>query len=187
MSAGNLHPVELYVVGGDLGVRHYDPLRHTLTTLRSGDGPPVAIVLTGIPWRTAWKYGERGWRHLWWDSGAIAANMLALDPTAVARLDFDDAAVARLLGLDGTSEFPLAVVQLGDTALEVPPDVPALDVDAAPMSRHPIEFPLVTEIQRATTEVGGSPRAQAGETRQPRSGAHRGADPAAGVDAAVPP
>src|SRR5205823_11339506 len=88
MSAGNLHPVEAYVVGGDLSVRHYHPLRHALTTLRSGaggDASPVAIVLTGIPWRTSWKYGERGWRHLWWDSGAVAANLLALSPEAGVR------------------------------------------------------------------------------------------------------
>src|SRR5207237_1372600 len=34
MSAGNLHPLEAYVVGGDLSVRHYHPLRHALTTPR---------------------------------------------------------------------------------------------------------------------------------------------------------
>ena len=52
MSAGNLHPVELYVVGHDLSVRHYAPLEHGLTTLRPGSREAAAIVLTGIPWRT---------------------------------------------------------------------------------------------------------------------------------------
>ncbi|MCU1450827.1 MAG: hypothetical protein JWP02_2997, partial [Acidimicrobiales bacterium] len=167
MSAGNLHPVELYVVDAGLGVRHYDPLHHALTTIRGGGGagPPVAVVLTGIPWRTSWKYGERGWRHLYWDSGAVAANMLAVDTEARTVLDFDDAALSRLLGLDGTSEFPLAVVQLGDAALDVPDDVPTLDLETAPLSRAPIEFPLITEIQRATTPFSGRLHAYRGVKR----------------------
>jgi hypothetical protein len=59
MSAGNLHPVEVYVVGDD--VHHYHPLVHGLVPLRRG-----------VQFRTCWKYGERGWRHLWWD--AVAAS-----------------------------------------------------------------------------------------------------------------
>ena len=39
---------------------------------------PAVLGLTGIPWRTAWKYSERGYRHLFWDSGMIVANLLAL-------------------------------------------------------------------------------------------------------------
>jgi hypothetical protein len=157
MSAGNLHPVEVYVVGNDLSVRHYHPLLHGLTTLRPGGGDrPAALVLTGIPWRTCWKYGERGWRHLYWDAGTMAANVLAVAPGASASLDFDDAGLSRLLGLDGVGEFPLAVVTLADGDLPiVPADVPALDVDAAPVAPRPIEFPLVTEIQRATVEARG--------------------------------
>ena len=155
MSAGNLHPVELYVVGADLSVRHYQPFEHGLTTLRPGGGPPVAIVITGIPWRTGWKYGERGWRHLYWDAGAIAANLLAVGPDARALVDFDDDALCRLLGLDGASEFPLAVITLGAAELDVPGDLPRLDVEVAPISPRPLEFPLVTEIQRATSEVFG--------------------------------
>ncbi len=96
MSAGNLHPVEIYVICGDLvgvpaGVHHFAPLEFGLTELRRGDfrdalaaaaadpqvaDAPVTLVVTGIPWRTAWKYGERGsdtstgtrvrcWRTCW--------------------------------------------------------------------------------------------------------------------------
>ena len=158
MSAGNLHPVEAYVVGDDLSVRHYHPLRHALTTLRPGGGAPTAIVLTGIPWRTAWKYGERGWRHLWWDAGAAAANLLALaadDNDVRITLAFDDAAVGRLVGADGVGEFPLALVQLGGAAPEVPADLEALAITAPALSRAPIAFPLVTEIQQATAQAAG--------------------------------
>ena len=154
MSAGNLHPVEAYVVGDDLSVRHYHPLEHGLTTLRPGSGGAVvAVVLTGFPWRTSWKYGERGWRHLWWDSGAVAANLLALSDEATVTLDFDDDAVNRLVGVDGVSEFALAVVEL--VRLDVPRDLKPLHVSAPALSRAPIEFPLITEIQQATREVFG--------------------------------
>jgi hypothetical protein len=94
MSAGNLHPVELYVVCGELpgipaGVYHFAPAEFGLTMLRRGDfrpalvgaagetsvaSSPATLVLTGLPWRAGWKYGERGYRHLYWDAGAVLAN-----------------------------------------------------------------------------------------------------------------
>src|SRR5206468_3693723 len=43
---------------------------------------PITMVLTGIPWRTTWKYTERGYRHLFWDAGMILANLLALASAA---------------------------------------------------------------------------------------------------------
>jgi len=49
--------------------------------LRRGAGYRLALlclVVTGIPWRTTWQYGQRGWRHLFWDAGAIVANLLAV-------------------------------------------------------------------------------------------------------------
>ncbi|MEA2589613.1 MAG: hypothetical protein QOH66_2540, partial [Actinomycetota bacterium] len=122
-SAGGLYPVEVYAVTGDLpgvgpGLYHYHPRRRALVALRAGDHrgslveatasepavpeAPLTLVLTGIPWRTAWKYGARGFRHLYWDAGMIVANLQALAaasglPARVV-MGFDDAAVERLLG-----------------------------------------------------------------------------------------
>jgi len=95
-SAGALYPTELYAVCGPLadlpaGVYHFEPAEFALRRLRDGDfrtrlaaaaAPaiarlPLCLVLTGIPWRTTWKYRERGYRHLFWDAGAIVANLLA--------------------------------------------------------------------------------------------------------------
>lgn len=154
MSAGNLHPVEVYVVGPD-GVDHYDPLGHGLTRLRDGGvGSAPAILLTGIPWRTAWKYGERGYRHLFWDAGAMLANLLAVAESdgVAARVwsGFDDDAVARVVGVDGTSELPLAIVTLGEDATA--PDWPApeeIALEVESISPHPIEFPVITATHRA--------------------------------------
>jgi len=158
MSAGNLHPVELYVVGGPIGdvpagVHHYDPLGHGLTQLRAGEFDGVAIVLTGIPWRTAWKYGERGYRHLYWDAGGIVANLLAVTEadSLPARVfaGFDDDEVAQLVGIDGRTELPLAVVTFGsDRAPDWSVDTP-LSLATEPISPHPIDFPLIEATQRA--------------------------------------
>lgn len=169
MSAGNLHPVEAYVVVGEggvdgigPGVYHFSPLSMALTVLRQGDhrgvlgvGAPLAVVLTGIPWRTTWKYGERGWRHLYWDGGTIIANLLAVSDAHGLEnktlLAFDDDAVNRLLGLDGDTEMPLAVVTLGASergeAPPSPPDVEPLGVEVAPVAPRPIRLPLLEAAQ----------------------------------------
>jgi SagB-type dehydrogenase family enzyme len=156
MSAGNLHPVEVYVVGDD--VHHYHPLDHALVRLRRGVHvcDNVTLVLTGIPFRTCWKYGERGWRHLWWDAGALLANLVAAADAhgvpAQIMAGFPDAAVAPLVGIDGVDEVPLALVRLGSGELRLPsPD--ALEPVAAradPVARRVLRFPLVVEAHTET-------------------------------------
>ena len=68
-----------------------------------------------MPWRTGWRYAERGFRHLYWDAGTMLAQALALSAAAAA---VDRASptrsVTRLVGADGVHEFPLALVALGD-------------------------------------------------------------------------
>ncbi len=160
-SAGNLAPLELYVVTGDLpglvaGVYHYQPREHGLVRLVAlpADTRP-ALVVTGIPWRTAWKYGERGYRHLWWDAGTMLAQTLALADEAElpARLElgFADDDVARLVGAVAPHELPLAVVALGlgeGTALPEPPEG---GVVGGHLGDALFEFPLITDTHRAGT------------------------------------
>jgi SagB-type dehydrogenase family enzyme len=156
-SAGALYPIEVYVVVGDVaglepGVYHYAPNGHGLHSLRPGEyrgdlglagaAPGAAcVLLSGIPWRTAWKYTARGFRHLYWDGGMALANLLA---AAAARrvaarvlLGFVDAAPERLLGLDGRTEFVLCAVAIG-RGPEVPPTgVEPLSLRVAPLSPRP--------------------------------------------------
>jgi hypothetical protein len=155
-SAGGRFPLELYVAVPDgmalpAGVHWYHPHDHALVQVGpppSGDAP--AVVVTGIPWRTGWRYRERGYRHVYWDAGTMLAQLVALTDSAglTARLHsrFPDAAVAALVGADGVHEFPVAVVALGDGAPALGATGPAAagEVDAAP-----VEFPLVTAAQRA--------------------------------------
>ncbi|MGH2706902.1 MAG: SagB/ThcOx family dehydrogenase [Actinomycetota bacterium] len=174
--AGALYPVEVYVVSAALpgltaGVYHFDPLHRVLTALREGDhqaylvraaaGEPALsaastiLVLTGMPWRTTWKYTERGYRHLWWDSGMILANLLALAGSAgiAARVicGFVDSEVETLLGLDARAEFPLGLLSLGRggqvPASGDPP--PSASFPFRPLSGRQIEYPTILEVNDA--------------------------------------
>lgn len=156
-SAGGRFPMEVYVAvpegSGSLppGVQWYHPRDHAL--VRVGPAPhgsAPAIVVTGVPWRTGWRYRERGYRHVYWDAGTMLAQLLAAADSAgvpAALLTrFPDSVISELVGAEGMHEWPVAIVTLGDgtPALEATgPAVPGA-VDAAPL-----EFPLVTAAQRA--------------------------------------
>ena len=86
-SSGNLHPTETYVVldaldgvGSAAALYHYAPLDHLLEergrfeTGRVLPGGGFLLGLSAIPWREAWKYGERSFRYCQLDAGhAIGA------------------------------------------------------------------------------------------------------------------
>jgi SagB-type dehydrogenase family enzyme len=161
-SAGALYPTELYAVCGALadlpaGVYHFEPAEFALRRLRDGDvrtrlaasaaepaiaGLPLCLVLTGIPWRTTWKYRERGYRHLFWDAGAIVANLLALAAAAGwdARVlvGFVDQEVSSLLGLGEPEEYPLGLVTVAAPGASAATGSPPL---AAPASSAPASAP----------------------------------------------
>jgi SagB-type dehydrogenase family enzyme len=157
-SAGGRFPLEVYVAvpegGGTAvpaGVHWYHPQEHALVQV----GPPPqgeapALVVTGVPWRTGWRYRERGYRHVYWDAGSVLAQALAaagsagLGPRLYSY--FPDAAVSALVGADGVHEWPVAVLALGEgtPALAASGPAAAGQTDAAP-----VEFPLDTAAQRA--------------------------------------
>ena len=155
-SAGARFPLELYFAVPDglelpAGIHWYHPVEHALVQV----GPPPGghaptLIVTGVPWRTGWRYRERGYRHVYWDAGTMLSQLLAAaDSAGVAtRLHtrFPDAAVGELVRADGVHEWPVAVVAVGDgpPALEATGPTAAGEVDAAPR-----QFPLVTAAQRA--------------------------------------
>jgi hypothetical protein len=155
-SAGGRFPQELYVVARGVGgladgVNWYDPDNQALV----GTAPPpragaTTVVVTGIPWRTGWRYSERGFRHIYWDSGTMLAQTLALAESAglEPRLwtRFPDRQVSRLVGADGVHEWPVALVTLEDGA---PAIEPGGEAAAGTIDSAPLEFPLVTAAQRA--------------------------------------
>jgi SagB-type dehydrogenase family enzyme len=176
-SAGALYPVEVYVVCGELeglgaGVYHYLPHGDQLVRLREGDHrpslvrasgeepavvhSPVLLALTGIPWRTAWKYTERGYRHLLWDAGMIVANLLALaasvDMPARVVVGFADREVELLFGLDDRREVALCLLPLGTSERKVvpaagPPE--KIELPTLPLSRTEYAFEAITVANEA--------------------------------------
>lgn len=150
-SAGALYPVETYVAmpgtGDDPGgVFHYDPGDHALTRIRRGDGaayaattcrlpegagaPAAVFLFTTIYHRTAWKYGDRGYRYVLLDTGHVVENLLlackAEHLSAACVTDFADEAVNSLLGVDAEREVCQTMVavyhgQAPDTAPSAEP------------------------------------------------------------------
>lgn len=174
-SAGALYPVELYLACAELeglqaGVYHFHPRELALRQLRRGDvrgalaeaaaAPELneaaaVLVLTGIHWRSAWKYQARAYRHLFWDAGTMLANLLALASSAgiEARLltGFVDTKVDRLVGAGGEREWSLALLALGRAA-PAPPchKLEPFQLEVAPLSRREVAYPLASALHAAS-------------------------------------
>ncbi len=158
-SAGGRFPLEVYVssrgVGGlSDGVHWYDPARHVLVQVGPpADGVATTLIVTGVPWRTSWKYAERGFRHVYWDAGSMLAQTLVLAESAGfgPRLwtRFADNELTRLVGADGVQEFPVALVGLG---MGEPAILASGDAARGSIGAAPTEFPLITMAQRAGDE-----------------------------------
>lgn len=179
---GKLYHVDLYAVCGDTdsvdaGVYHFDPDGDRFDLLREGDyrgvlaaatgdratvaDAPVTFVATSEWWRNAWKYRERTYRHAFWDSGTILANLLAtahgLGHSAEVVTAFDDASVAALLGVDPETEAPLELVPVGrGDAAPDPVAVEPIDPETTPVSERVVDYPLVSDAWRQSTLPDGT-------------------------------
>jgi hypothetical protein len=201
-SAGGRFPLEVYVVAPEgaaslpPGVHAFQPVEHALVQV----GPPPAggtpaLVVTGVPWRTGWRYRERGYRHIFWDAGTMLSQQLALAASAglPARLytEFPDLELRDLVGVDGIAEFPVAVVALGDVA---PGWRPGERGARGAIDSSPVSFPLVTAAHWAgISSRWGGPWGTGDAVRDPlsdsppvndviyRRGSTRRMDPSRGV------
>jgi SagB-type dehydrogenase family enzyme len=125
-SSGNLHPTEGYIVLPDLedipaGIYHYISRDHVLEHRGLLEAKGAEILnsalskqrflfgLTSIPWREAWKYGERAFRYCQHDIGhAIAAIRYAAATLGWRVLVLDnwaDTDIITTLGLDQQQDF----------------------------------------------------------------------------------
>ena len=179
---GARYEVESYVVCGDLrglraGVYHFNPRDFALSQLRAGDfrpflyraageeervgTSPVSILLSAIYWRNSWKYAARAYRHFFWDSGTILANLLA---TAISTrlhaeviLGFVDESVNNLLGLNVNEEATTAIVPLGTaTGTESSPNMPSDTVASVsheylPLSKKQVDYPEITKMHYSSS------------------------------------
>jgi SagB-type dehydrogenase family enzyme len=176
-ATGALYPIETYVICGEIaglraGVYHFNPLDFALVRLRDGDyraevaaaiaedtlGAPATIAFTSLAWRNAWKYEARSYRHWFWDSGVIAANLLATSSSRglVTQLfmGFIDSRVDRLLGLTANREATVALAQVGvgldNRVEETVKDVLPLNLDVEPLSREEVAYPIVWATNEAS-------------------------------------
>lgn len=194
-SAGNLHPVEVYLAtaalpGWDAGLYHYRVPDHTLEQRGTGNWvewlsnlagkkhrPDLIALLTVVPSRSAWKYGERAFRYCLLDAGhaveALRLAGLALGLRVEVVGGFSDDAVTQKLKL--TDEWPVAFLKFWlptPCGLTGPPTPPALlpnePSDAGAGSDLP---PLLRQALEATKASHGAPIQQVDQRQSDANGA----------------
>lgn len=190
-SSGNLHPVEAWVLSAGLpgvgaGLQHYDPEQHALEG-RALIAPVageawLAIGLSSVMWREAWKYGERAFRYCQLDIGhavgalAYAAALLGWE---VVPIGATAEALKHCLGLDRPDDFPPSryafteieepeiLLAIRAPGLKTPPSAEALAawLDTADWQGKPTRidpspgyrWPAIDQVAAASREVVCAP------------------------------
>ncbi len=205
-STGALFQTEVYVVAGDVaglaaGVYHFSPGDFALRQLRAGDfrgalavaaadedlaSRPATVALTAIYWRNTWKYQARGYRHLFWDSGTMLANLLAA-ATALALpartlTGFVEIEINGLLAVDQEKEGTLLLVPVGGPARPAPspPVIATITPPVIPLSESEVDYPLLRDA------YANSALDSEAEVMAWREAAWRPARPSAGALVALP-
>jgi SagB-type dehydrogenase family enzyme len=180
-ATGALYPIELYIVteninGLQAGVYHFCPGQFALTKLREEDNrlllskasgydqaiknSPFTIILTSIAWRNAWKYRARSYRHWFWDSGVIIANLAAtamsfgLDIKLI--IGFVDKLVNEVLCLDEEKEASIVLAPIGIGLSQQEPkqvEYPTRFVpDIVPISQsEEIDYPEIWKLNKESS------------------------------------
>lgn len=138
-SAGSRHPLECFV---DLrkvscyrpGLYYYHPIKHCLILVSEAPetqesiweacmrqemilNSAVNLIFTALPYRTSWRYGQRGYRYLYLDAGHVGQNVSlaaeAIGAGACMIGAYIDEAINDALGIDGEEEFVIYINSLG--------------------------------------------------------------------------
>lgn len=178
-SAGGLYPAEVYVIsrGTTLlpaGLYNYQARTHSLwrywedhvwQALQRAcfwhpalEHTQLAVVVTAVFQRSAWRYQDRAYRRICLDVGhllgnlELAGNLTDYRPHLMG--GFADGAVNQLLYLNGEEEGAIAVAALADR-LEVEQNLPCMEAAQAASTRT--EFPAMADgellpyLHQATT------------------------------------
>ncbi len=172
-SAGALYPNEIYLfwpcdTEPGAGIYHFDPSRHRLYRLRqNGIAPDTAaeplLVVSGIFFRSAWKYRDRAYRYVLLDAGHLLENLrLAAAANGYGTnllLDFNDADLERRLGIDTAREGGLGCLRLrtpettaGAVTGEIETAPPAELTAASRVSSREVSYPAIVDLHRAGRE-----------------------------------
>ena len=221
---GALYHIEVYVVCADLGelpagVYQFQPKDFSVCPLRAGDyrqilvdasgahtalaEAPAVLVLTSTWWRNAWKYQARAYRHAWWDSGCMVANLLAqaaaLELPAEVVAGYADDPINRLLDVDPEKEASLMLMPIGrggPVPVAPPPRFERLGLSTEPYSRYEVAYPEIPAAHAGTFLNAGAGAAEwrvapdrdagaAPERLVPLELAEDDADPAEPVEAVI--
>jgi SagB-type dehydrogenase family enzyme len=176
---GALYHIDLYVVttkirGLDAGVYHFGPQDFSLRKLREGDlrgtlveatshessisKAPTIFICTSTFWRNSWKYQSRAYRHTFWDSGTILANLItaanAYKIPARIVTGFVDDTVNALIDLDTNREAAVSLISLGRTNREPErkkAEWEKLSYETVPLSSQEIDYPSIRRMHEASS------------------------------------
>jgi SagB-type dehydrogenase family enzyme len=162
-SAGNLHPLELYVqirgIKGVLsGIYHLNSDEDALVLIRDIETDGIEkslglhkrfngmiIMLSSVPFRSIWKYQERAIRYCYLDLGHQLAALEAAAINEKQKItflsDFDTACVSRDMGFD-EQEHVVAAVLCGEMSLKE-----SRELDSPVMRVQPTDYYEHHEIQ----------------------------------------
>jgi SagB-type dehydrogenase family enzyme len=137
-SGGALYPLELYVharrvTNLEPGLYHLDPEDREFDVLRAGDQSDrlaglliqqeleaacaASVFVTAIPYRSVFKYGDRGYRFALLEAGHLVQNLClaatALELASTPIGGYADRGIDRWLGLDGLTQSTVYAALLG--------------------------------------------------------------------------
>ncbi len=158
-SSGNLHPTEGYILAPPISgicsksfIAHYRPKTHALEILHTFDcelwdslpGGSFLFALTSIPWREAWKYGERAFRYTQLDAGhalralSASAAMQGWKSRLIDEIDIEN--LDKMLGLNLPARFTEHEEEIADCLCIVSPepvdDIPDVDTTVRKLDGH---------------------------------------------------
>jgi len=193
-SAGALYPNEVYLVWPgsaelDAGVYHFGFHHRKLAPLRTGDFARVfqqasgatdetagpLFLVSGIFFRSAWKYRSRAYRYVLLDAGHLIENLRLAVSTdgfpARIELAFDDKLADRLLGVNpdregciGGLKIPVADTDSGVATAPRTDPLPETFAEASRVSEKEIEYEAILDIHQAGRQLTGSAPSSAAPT-----------------------
>ena len=185
-SAGALYPVEIYVSGAGIpglppGLFHYDIQAFALRQLRGEEASGliaetlsvpkpentwVSFIVSGIFFRSSWKYRKRAFRYVMLDTGHLVENLVSALAFAglscSVQYDFVDERLCTLVGLDRRKEACFAIVNVRLEGLlngavsgvsQTEPMAPDLEMTKASMvSSHEVVYDAIKQIYFTSSE-----------------------------------
>ncbi len=166
-SAGNLHPVELYIQirgikGVISGIYHVDSHKEALVLIREieEDGIENAVsisnrfkgmifIISIVPFRSEWKYGSRAIRYCYLDAGHQAASILSAAKTlghnATILSDIDALSLNEQMGFT-SQEYSALAIAIGEES-----EKPSIALTAPLMYVAPTDY--WESVSRFTKEL----------------------------------